>query len=159
MKLRVWLIILVTHLFVGLFGFGLGIYTLPILTAPESPTKAMLSKAHSSIRYTAEFTKDRTGSDLLHWGEGEVSISESAVTFEGELAPGPDYRLYLTKQFVENESEFNQVKAQSLMIGQVTTFENFMVLLPQDTPLNEYNSIVVWCESFGEFITSARYNQ
>jgi len=36
------------------------------------------------------------------------------IVHEGKLAPGPDYKLYLTKEFVEHEDEFLPIKDASL---------------------------------------------
>ena len=41
-------------------------------------------------------------------------------------------------------------------VGDVKTFDRFMVTLPQDLPLDNYTTVIVWCETFGEFITSAQ---
>lgn len=41
-------------------------------------------------------------------------------------------------------------------VGDVKTFDRFMVTLPQDLPLDNYTTVIVWCETFGEFITSAK---
>ena len=84
-------------------------------------------------------------------------VYESTITFKGELAPGPDYRLYLAPSYVENEAEFLAIKAQSLEVGPVKTFNGFAfnnVSALRDPALN---TLVIWCEAFGEFITSARF--
>ncbi len=60
-----------------------------------------------SAQYTGQFRKDLRGSDLLHWGEGTVSISQAAVVLTGRLAPGPDYKLYLSPEFVETKEDFS----------------------------------------------------
>ncbi|MDK9765100.1 DM13 domain-containing protein, partial [Vibrio sp. D420a] len=31
-----------------------------------------------------------------------------------------------------------------------------MLTLPQGTDLTQYDTVVIWCETFGEFITSAK---
>jgi hypothetical protein len=41
-------------------------------------------------------------------------------------------------------------------VGDVKTFDRFMVTLPQDLPLDNYTTVIIWCETFGEFITSAQ---
>jgi hypothetical protein len=75
----------------------------------------------------------------------------------GKLAPGPDYKLYLSPEFVETEADFNRLKPTMVRVGDVETFENFVVNIPPGiNPLN-FNSVIVWCESFGQFITSAKY--
>ena len=42
-------------------------------------------------------------------------------------------------------------------VGDVRTFENFVVPVPADIDPGAYNTVIVWCESFGEFITAAKY--
>ncbi len=150
------LFLLCTHLAVGAFGFGLGVYALPILIEPESPSSDSVQSISQHAIYTGEFSKDRQDSDFLHWGEGVVSISNNAIAFEGELAPGPDYRLYLSPVFIETEQAFNDSKQEMLQVGEVKTFDRFMVGLPEDLDLNAYNTVVIWCETFGQFITSAK---
>ena len=150
------LILLCTHLAVGALGFGLGVYALPILIEPESPSVNSVQAITEKAVLSGEFTKDRQDSDFLHWGEGVVSITEDAIAFEGALAPGPDYKLYLSPTYVETEAAFNELKSTMLKVGDVKTFDRFMLNLPQGTDLTPYNTVVIWCETFGEFITSAK---
>ncbi|MFK7893859.1 MAG: DM13 domain-containing protein [Granulosicoccus sp.] len=138
-------------------GFALGIYLLPILTAPDSPDADMLQEQAQSAMFTAEFTRELRGSDLLHWGEGMVSITEDHIVHEGKLAPGPDYKLYLVKDFVAHEDEFLPVKADALQIGDIKTFDGFLLDIPDGTDFSEYTTLLVWCEAFSEFITAAKY--
>ncbi len=75
------------------------------------------------------------------------------------LAPGPDYRLYLSPKFVETEADFELLKPEMVQVGLVQTFENFMVAVPESVDPGEFNAAIVWCESFGQFITAAAYQQ
>ncbi|MEW8617709.1 MAG: DM13 domain-containing protein [Candidatus Thiodiazotropha endolucinida] len=109
--------------------------------------------------YTASFRRDLKGSDTFHWGEGTVTIGKEFITFMGKLAPGPDYKLYLSPEYVETEDDFNRLKAAMVRVGDVKTFENFAVNVPAGIDPSSYNSVIVWCESFGEFITSAMYRE
>ena len=151
------LLLLISHLVTLALGFAAGIYVLPILTAPTGPSSAEVESVASAAQFTGEFRRDLKGSDLLHWGEGTVSVSDKAVSLMGSIAPGPDYKLYLAPEFVENEEQFLRVKEQSLRLGDVKTFENFIVAMPENVSLSDYDTVVVWCESFSEFITAARY--
>lgn len=151
------LALLASHAVVFAAGFALGIYLLPILTAPPSPDAAMLEQKAQNALYSAEFTRDLRGSDFLHWGEGRVSISTSEIVHEGSLAPGPDYKVYLLTEFVEHEDEFNPLKSEAALIGDVKTFDGFLLDIPAGINVDDFNTIVVWCESFGEFITAAKY--
>ncbi|RXJ71789.1 hypothetical protein CS022_19690 [Veronia nyctiphanis] len=151
--------LLVSHSLVLGIGFAAGLYVLPILIAPPPPDSVSIQSAVQASEYTGAFTKDREDSDGLHWGEGEVSIGDDQVVFTGELAPGPDYYLYFSPEFVETEADFNRLKANMAQVGQVKTFENFIVDLPDDFDPSKYKAVIVWCESFGQFITSAEYTQ
>jgi len=146
-----------SYLLVFTAGFGLGVYLLPILSAPPAPGQAELQAAMRERMFGARFRRDLPGSDLFHWGEGRVTLTPRVVAFEGRLAPGPAYRLYLVPGVVEDGEQFQRVKARSLAVGDIRTFENFVVPLPSGTPLEQYDSVVVWCESFSRFITAAKY--
>ena len=150
-------LLLVSHLVVLGAGVALGIYLLPILAAPEAPAMAEVQAAAGQAQYRASFRRDLPGSDPLHWGEGEVTVGSASVTFQGKLAPGPAYRLYLVPKFVDEGAAFQAVKAQSLPIGDIRTFENFIVRVPPGTPLERYDTVLVWCEAFSQFITAAKY--
>ena len=138
-------------------GFALGVYLLPILTAPPSLDRAMLAESAKAAQYKATFSRDLKGSDLLHWGEGTVSVAADMIVHEGSLSPGPDYKVYLVPEFVEDEASFLKVKEKSLQVGDVKTFDGFIAKLPAGTDLNAYNTVLVWCEAFKEFITAAKY--
>ena len=146
-----------THLCVGAAGFGAGIYALPILIAPPAPSKVEVESLSSSAAYSGEFRKDLKDSDGLHWGEGKVSIGSEYITLMGSLAPGPDYKLYLSPEFVETEDDFKRLKPTMLRVGDVKTFENFAIKLPPGIDASKYNTVIVWCETFAQFITSAKY--
>ncbi|MDC8831340.1 DM13 domain-containing protein [Alteromonas gilva] len=157
MQIKKILLLAITHLSMLALGVIVGIYTLPILTAPPAPSDAEIARTAANAEYHGVFKRDLQGSDFLHWGEGKVAIGKSEITLQGKLAPGPDYKLYLSPQFVETEAEFDQLKADMLQIGDIKTFKNFRVKVAPGTRLTQYNTVVVWCESFGEFITSAKY--
>ena len=157
MKARTVVLLIATHCVVGVVGFGVGIYALPILTAPPSPSESDIKAMSSQAEYKAEFRRDLKDSDALHWGEGAVSVGSRSITLMGKLAPGPDYKLYLSPEFLETESDFNRLKTNMVRVGDVKTFENFVVNVPPSIDPSNYNSVIVWCESFGQFITSAQY--
>ena len=155
--MRRLLVLSVSHTIVLIVGFSLGIYLLPILTAPASLDAEMLEQSSADAVFSGTFVRELKGSDFLHWGEGTVSVTPSQIVHEGNLAPGPDYKLYLTTSFVEDEAEFNAVKEQAVRIGDVKTFDGFLVDIPQSVNASAYTTVVIWCEAFGEFITSAQY--
>ncbi|MBC7548173.1 MAG: DM13 domain-containing protein [Polaromonas sp.] len=151
------LLLIASHLFALVVGFSLGVYVLPILVAPNAPTLAEISAQAVSAAFKGEFRRNLKDSDTLHWGEGTVSISGQSVALMGKLAPGPDYKLYLSPEFVETEADFRRLKPRMVRVGDVKTFENFIVPIPATIDPTAYNTVVIWCETFNEFITSAAY--
>lgn len=151
-----FLLLAASHGAVLVLGFALGIYTLPILIAPPAPDAAVVSEAARSATLRGEFRRDLQDSDALHWGEGTVTVGPRQIAFEGKLAPGPDYKLYLSPQFVETEVDFKRLKSAMLRVGDVKTFDRFLLDLPAGVDPARYPAVIVWCETFNEFITAAR---
>jgi hypothetical protein len=157
MKAKFLLLLLISHLSVGVLGFAIGIYALPILIAPTAPTEFEITEVSAQKKYSGVFIKDLKDSDRFHWGEGDVSIGSEFITLMGKLAPGPDYKLYLSPEFVETEVNFNRLKSTMVQVGDVKTFENFVVKIPANIDPSHYTTVIIWCETFGEFITAAAY--
>jgi hypothetical protein len=146
-----------SHLVAVAIGFALGIYTLPILIAPAAPTAAEVAAQADKAIFKGQFRRDLKDSDALHWGEGTVSVSRTSIALAGELAPGPDYKLYLSPEFVETEADFKRLKPAMVRVGDVKTFRNFVVAVPENVDPARYNTVIVWCETFSQFITAAKY--
>ena len=138
-------------------GFALGVYFLPILTAPKSANLSQIEQVVANPVYKAEFKKGQRGNDFFHWGEGQLVITNNEIALKGKVAPGPDYKIYLTKKFVEHEDEFLPIKQNALYVADLKVFENFIVPLDKKINFEDYNTILIWCEAFKEFITSAKY--
>lgn len=152
-----FVLLLASHAVVLALGFAAGIYALPILTAPPPPPAEDLQRMSADRRYKGEFRRDLAGSDFLHWGEGSVSVGPKGIALQGKLAPGPDYKLYLSPEFVETEAEFERHKPRMVRVGDVKTFENFLVPVPAGVDIDRYTTVIVWCESFSQFISAAKY--
>jgi hypothetical protein len=150
-------LLLLSHAAVALVGFAAGIYALPILTAPSSPELSALRSTAERAHYKGEFRRNLKDSDPLHWGEGAVSVARDAISLQGRIAPGPDYKLYLSPQFVETKADFIRLKPQMVRVGDVKTFENFLVPVPATIDPGQFTTVIVWCESFSQFITAAKY--
>ena len=149
--------LMVTHTVTLLIGVAVGIYLLPLLTAGDGPDENALYEVMENRHYSGTFSRDREDSDLLHWGEGELSIGPSRIAFSGRLAPGPDYRLYLSPVFIETEGAFIEQKESMKEIGEINTFDGFLIDIPTGVDPATYTTAIVWCETFDQFITSAVY--
>ncbi|ANQ85834.1 DM13 domain-containing protein [Azoarcus olearius] len=151
------LLLAATHLVALGAGFALGVYALPLLTAPPAPSDVELATVAGQAGFSGEFRRDLKDSDALHWGEGRVSVGTHTIALQGRLAPGPDYKLYLSPEFVETEADFQRLKPQMVRVGDVRTFDNFIVTVPPGVDVGRYTTAIVWCEAFSQFITAARY--
>jgi len=150
-------LLLASHLAIALAGFGAGIYALPILIAPPAPGASDIRALADVAQYSGQFRRDLEDSDALHWGEGDIYVGREAIALQGAVSPGPDYKVYLSPEFVETEADFAQLKPEMALVGDVKTFENFIVPVPESIDPGAYDTVIVWCESFGQFITAARY--
>ena len=152
-----FLVLAVTHGLALALGFALGVYFLPILIAPPAPTAQQVAAESKQAAFTGTFRRDLKDSDAFHWGEGTLAVGARSIALTGKLAPGPDYKLYLSPEFVETEAEFARLKARMVRVGDVKTFDNFVVAVPESIDVAKYSAAIVWCERFGQFITAAKY--
>ena len=151
------LFLVTSHAVVAMLGFAGGIYALPILIAPLAPSAAEVGEVAAKAACSGQFRRGLTDSDALHWGEGTVSVSADAVALMGRISPGPDFKLYLAPEFLQTEVDFQRLKSKMLRVGDVKTFDNFLVPMPSGVDPAAYNTVIVWCESFSQFITAAKY--
>ena len=121
------------------------------------PAVSDIRAAAENSQYSGRFRRDLQDSDAVHWGDGAVFVGRKAISLEGSIAPGPDYKLYLSPEFVETEADFLRLKSNMVHVGNVKTFENFIVPVPESIDPEAFNTVVVWCESFSQFITAAQY--
>ena len=151
------IIVISTYLITLMFGFGLGVYFLPIIIAEKSQSIQEIENIKKQATNETEFKRGQRGNDFFHWGEGKVYISNEYISLKGQISPGPDYKIYLLKNFVEHEDEFIPVKSDAIFVSDLKLFKNFVIKVPVDVKVIDYNTILIWCEKFKEFITSAKY--
>jgi len=149
--------LLISHLCLLGVGFGAGIYVLPILTAEKNSTADEIKSVQNRARFSGIFHKNQKGSNAVHWAEGRLYVSDNEIAFEGSIAPGPDYKIYLTKTYADDRTSFMKIKDESLYIGDLKNFGNFVKVLPNGVDINEYTTVQIWCERFEQFIASAAY--
>ncbi len=141
-------------------GFAAGVYVLPIYIAYKSePQQAIDVVQAEATDPIGQFDRNSPGSDALHWGEGTVRISSGKLVFEEDvkLAPGPDYRIYLSRTFADTKSDFTEIKPHAVEISKLKTFSGPLEFeLPEDLNAHEFDNVIVWCETFSMYIASAR---
>jgi hypothetical protein len=151
------IILLASHGITAGLAFLVGVYSLPIIMATPDPTSGALALTIKNTRYVATISDNLAGSDWLHWGEGRFSLGDDYIVFQGKLAPGPAYRLYLSPRFIETEEDFLLQKSTMVEVGKVNSFNNYISPVPSNISIENYNSVIIWCESFNQFITAAQF--
>jgi hypothetical protein len=58
---------------------------------------------------------------------------------------------------VEDEKQFLAIKERAQLIGDIKTFEGFLIEVPPGVDIETYTTVVIWCETFSEFISAAKY--
>ena len=89
MKKKIIFLLTFSHGIALVIGVGLGIYLLPILTAPKSSSLEDIQKIENNALYQTEFVKNLKGSDFLHHGEAIVTVTKNKITVNGTITPGP----------------------------------------------------------------------
>ena len=101
------------------------------------------------------FLSKVTGNDFFHWRDGESSISKNIILFQGKLSRGPDYTFCLAKKITLDDENCLKEKKISLKKDDNKSFNEFCSEPPKGIKLEQYNSIVIWRESFSEFFTQS----
>ncbi|MDR6504038.1 hypothetical protein J2785_007232 [Burkholderia ambifaria] len=154
---KIWIFV-GSHLTASIIGFAAGIYALPLLTAQTGASDAEIRAVRATAHSVGNFKRGLPGSDPLHWAQGTVVIADDAIAFEGDVAPGPDYKVYLAPEFVDTKEKFLAAKSHSVRVGDLKTFGNFVMKLPRDIAIDQYTTVVIWCERFSQFISAAQYH-
>ncbi|MBN5232558.1 DM13 domain-containing protein [Serratia marcescens] len=157
MKTRIKIILIFSHLMFFVVGTGLGIYILPILTAQENASLNEINDVRKQAKYKGKFTRNQKGNDVFHWVEGDLYVTDNEIAFKGEVSPGPDYKIYLTKKQAVDKSSFLEIKKEAVLIGELKNFGNFRKNIPDSVNINDFTTVQIWCERFSQFIGSAEY--
>ena len=89
-------------------GFGLGVYSLPILTVETGLDDAAITARQSTIERRGEFHRNLEDSDSLLWGEAIIMVGNNAVWPDEACQPA------LTTGCILHQSLLRQKRASSL---------------------------------------------
>lgn len=132
----------------------------PFLFPPAEVNESVANVDDKTVTATGAFIHPDPD-DPVHWGKGGVSLYEQGESMEVfleadfEVGPGPDYYLYLVDASdIRNNAAFEA--ANHVEIARLKSFRGSQVYpLPASVQPEDYQSVVVWCKTFGELITSA----
>jgi hypothetical protein len=86
-------------------------------------------------------TENLVGTDAEHPASGTVRVEGNTVSLENvEITEAPDGRVILTKDF--------DVKT-GVSLGKLQWFNgSHQYPIPEGTILNDYNTVLIWCDQF-----------
>ena len=144
------------------FGFVLGIFFFPFLfpqamemTEVMPPPQEQRAQATPAVAQGTFVHVNKW--DLVHWGEGGVSVHRDKIVIHDdfEVGPGPKYHVYLSKadtiegnDDVEDNAFFDLGRLRSFKGGQSYS-------VPSGVNVADYAHVVIWCEAFSVLISPA----
>lgn len=138
------------------FGFALGILAFPYIFPPPPAAEQLTEADRSALVATGNFIH-ADPSDPIHYGSGKVSVYEKTVFLEAdfEVGPGPKYHVYLVpKANIRQNSDVPNTMFVDL--GRLRAFKGSQRYeVPAGVDLRKYQSVVIWCETFGVLISPA----
>lgn len=174
------LILALTHLLAVWFGFAVALYALPILdgtassyavgiqferapkekiapaAAATAPQKTAVALALQKARYRTAFQRGFNPGQQ-YWGEGEVGVGPDHISFDGRMTPDLSCSVYLTAHPIHESGDFLNSKHEAVRVGEVKTFNRFLVAVPTEVDIDAFSTVAVWCDSFLQLIASAPY--
>ena len=156
------------YLLSGLLGLviGTGIGTVvtilvyPFVFPPPEVNEQIADIGAKTVIASGHFIHPNP-SDPVHWGKGGVSIYQQGALVEiflhgdFEVGPGPAYHVYLsTGSDIRSNDDFNS--SMNTDLGKLKSFKSSQIYKgPDDIVLEQFNSVVVWCETFNQLISAA----
>jgi len=138
------------------FGFALGILVFPYLFPPPPAAEQLTEADRSALVAMGNFIH-ADPADPIHYGSGKVSVYEKTVFLEPdfEVGPGPKYHVYLVpKANVRTNADVPDTMFVDL--GRLRAFKGSQRYeVPAGVDLRKYQSVVIWCETFGVLISPA----
>ena len=144
----------------GALGAGFGVHldfsSFP-RCFPRPPQRKQLADVERSKLVASGSFIHVNPSDPVHYGKGRVSVYEHTVFLEPdfEVGPGPAFHVYLVpKASIRSSSDLKDVMFVDL--GGLRAFKGSQrYAIPPGLDLNNYQSVIIWCERFGVLISPA----
>jgi Electron transfer DM13 len=138
------------------FGIAVGFFIFPYVFPPPPAAESLTDADRSRLVASGMFIHANPA-DPVQWGRGKVSVYERTVFLEDDfkVGPGPKYHVYLVPK-VQVRSEADVKSATPVDLGRLRSFEGSQRYpIPNSVKLDDYRSVVIWCEQFGVLISPA----
>lgn len=155
--MRTTIAVLAAFVIGGAGGVMLGIFLFPYWFPPPEVNEVVVGKSENDVVARAMFIH-ADPADPIHYGGGSATLYPDLVHLEAdfEVGPGPKYHLYLVPD--EDVTPETEVDATMFVdLGRLKSFsgsQNYPI--PAGLEIDDYGSLVVWCEQFNVLISPAR---
>ena len=138
------------------FGVALGFFLFPYVFPPPPAMENLSAAEQSAVVANGTFIHAQP-SDPVHYGSGRVTVYEKTVFLEPDfkVGPGPKYHIYLVpKAEIRASSDLDD--AMFIDLGRLRSFEGSQkYTIPDGVTLQDYSSVIIWCEQLGALISPA----
>ncbi len=144
----------------GAVGFAMGIFFYPYIFLADIVATETIEDLDKKQVVATEMFVHVNPSDPIHYGSGGVTVYDNVVHLEKdfEVGPGPKFHVYLAPS--DNVTTAADVKNSMFIdLGRLRAFkgsQNYSI--PAGVKLNDYGSVVIWCEQFGVLVSPAKLN-
>jgi hypothetical protein len=156
-RLMRWLIAFFLGAVLGsAFGAALGFFLFPYVFPPPPAMEALRAAPQEEVVAQGTFIHANPA-DPIHYGRGGVSIYPDTVFLHDdfEVGPGPKYHVYLVPK-ASIRSSGDVAGTMFVDLGRLRAFKGSQnYAIPAGLDLNEYPSVVIWCEQFSVLIAPA----
>ncbi len=139
-------------------GFALGIFAYPYIFLADIVAMEEIADADSrSVVATGMFIH-ADPSDPIHHGQAAVTLYDGVLHLESdfEVGPGPKFHVYLVPHD-EVRAASDVENSMFVDLGRLKAFkgsQNYPV--PGGLTIENFGSVVIWCEQFGVLISPAK---
>jgi len=137
-------------------GIALGFFLFPYVFPPSPAAETLTAAERTDIAARGTFIH-ADPSDPIHWGEGDVTVYEGTVFLEAnfKVGPGPKYHVYLVPK-ANIRASADVTGSMFIDLGRLRSFEGSQKYpIPAGINLQDYPSVVIWCEQFDVLISPA----
>jgi len=159
-------ITIIISLIIGIIIGALGtIFVYPFIFPPPQVNESVQNVQAKLLIANGKFI-DPNPSDPVHWGKGNTkiyahrnnNIKEVYLDKNFQVGPGPAFYVYLSEGAnIKNNREFKKYKTTNVELGPLKSFKGSQIYkIPAKVNIHKFKSVVVWCKSFSQLITSAK---
>ncbi len=152
----------------SLLGFLVGLaamlITYPFIFPPPILNEKLVNAEAKTLVAKGYFIHPNP-KDFIHYGQGSVSLYKDKHQYEimlnkdFKVGPGPAFHVFLSEaNTIKTNAAFKNSKKYDL--GMLKSFQGSQIYsIPGDIYLSKIRSVVIWCVSFSQLITSAELKE